>query len=134
MAYVNATINEGGRGSFQCDAAADIAVYQRLLFTTTADAHGGKPTLVIAGATDRATCVALQPILKGAFGTVRFLNAQGEQYGIASGSIGLGVPVYGAAAGKLTASSGGGALRCGISTSPGFDGGPFTYLADQQIT
>jgi len=134
MAYVNATIVQGGMASFQASVDADIPIYTRVFFTTTADSAGGKPTVKACGATDRAIGVAMQPIAIGAFGVVRLANAQGEQYGLASGSIGLGVAVYQAAAGKVTASSGGGALRIGVSTTPGFDGGPFTYLADAQIT
>ncbi len=134
MAYVNATIVQGGFGSFQASVDADITLYQRLCFNTTADTQGGKPCVKACGATDRAMGVAMQPFAIGIFGTVRLANAQGEQYGQASGSIGLGVAVYQAAAGKLTASSGGGALRVGVATTPGFDGGPFTYMQDGQIT
>ncbi len=68
------------------------------------------------------------PGAAGDYVTIRFLNAQGEQFGISSGSIGLGVTVYQGSAGKLTASSGGGALLAGVATTPGFDGGPFTYM------
>lgn len=134
MAYSQCSIVEGGKGSFQADAAGAISLYQRVKFSTTPDAHGAKPTIVVCGATDRAIGVAMQPIAVGAFGTVRLANAQGEQYGLSLGSIGLGVPVYGAALGAISASSGGGALRCGISTIASSDGGPTTYLPDQQIT
>lgn len=128
MAYVNCTIDEGGFGSFQCDAAGALTLYQRVKFTTTADSAGGKPTIVACAATERAIGIVMQPIAVGAFGTVRFNNAQGEQFGISSGTIGLGVAVYGAAAGAVSAASGGGALLLGISTTPGFDAGPLTYL------
>jgi hypothetical protein len=128
MTYVNATINQGGFGSFQCDVAGDITLYQRLVFTTNASSAGGKPCVKAAAATDRAIGVAMQPFKVGTFGNVRLLNAQGEQFGQASGTIGLGVTVYQAASGKLTAASGGGALLAGVSTTPGYDGGPFTYM------
>lgn len=127
MAYVNATIDQGGFGSFKIDAAGALTLYQRVKFGTTADA-AGKPTIVAAGATDRAIGVVMVPGSAGDYITIRFLNAQGEQFGIASGSITLGVTIYQGATGKLTASSGGGALVAGVSTTPGFDGGPFTYM------
>lgn len=129
MAYVNATINQGGFGSFQADAAGAIALYQRVLFTTTAGSDGsGKPTIVVAGVADRTIGVAMQPIAVGAQGTIRFQNAQGEQFGLATGTIGLGVAVYSAALGRMSTVSTGGALLMGISTTPGFDGGVFTYI------
>lgn len=128
MAYVNATINQGGFGSFKVDAAGALSLYQRVKFSTTADTQGGKPTIVAAAAADRAVGVVMIPAGVGLFTTIRFLNAQGEQFGIASGTIGLGVLVYSAAAGVLSTVSTGGALLVGISTTPGYDGGAFTYM------
>jgi hypothetical protein len=93
MAYVNATINEGGFGSFIATEA--ITLYQRVKFVTTALAAGdGKVGLAVAGATERGDAIAMQPIDSGAFGTVRFLNAQGEQFGQATEAIALGGAVY----------------------------------------
>lgn len=134
MAYSQCSIVEGGKGSFQASTDAAITLYQRVKFTTTADGAGAKPTIVACAATERAIGVAMQPIAVGAFGTVRLINAPGEQYGIALGSIGLGVALYAAAGGKVSTSSGGGALRVGISTVAASDGGPVTYMADAQIT
>jgi hypothetical protein len=133
MAYVNATINQSGFDTFQSDTSNAITLYQRCYFGTTADTNGAKPTLLVAGATNRATVVAMQAISQSTttvsyFGTCRFLNAQGEQFGIASGTITIGATVYAAAAGALSTSSAGGALLAGIATSAGFDGGPFTYM------
>ena len=138
MAYVNATININGYDTFQSDAAAAIALYQRCHFSTTADNNGAKPTLLVSGIADRATVIAMEPIAISTatvfnFGTCRFLNAQGEQYGLASGTIGVGAAVYSAASGKLSTSSGGGAILLGIATSAGYDGGPFTWLPETPI-
>lgn len=130
MAYVNATINEGSRGSFQVDVTGALSLYQRVKFSTVASPgdNSGKPTLIASGATDRAIAVVMQPGAVGAFINVRFLNAEGEQVGIASGGITLGALVYQGAAGVLTATAGGGALVAGVATTPGFDGGAFTYM------
>lgn len=130
MAYVNCTIDQGGFGSFQVDAAGALSLYQRVKFTTTPNtADGsGKPTIVACAATERAIGIVMQPGAVGQVITVRFNNAQGEQFGISSGTIGLGVAVYGAASGAVSAASGGGALLLGIATTPGYDGGPMTYL------
>lgn len=125
MAYVNATINQGGFGSFQVDAAGALSLYQRVKFSTTASSNSGKPTLVVANGTDRAIGVVMTPAAAGFHTTIRFLNSQGEQFGIASGTIGLGVLVYAGAAGVLAAT---GTLVVGISTTAGFDGGAFTYI------
>ncbi len=138
MAYPNATINERGFGTFQSDAAGAIALYQRCHFSTTADSAGAKPTLLVSGVTDRATVIAMEAIAISTstvfnFGTVRFLNAQGEQFGIASGTIGVGAAVYSAAAGRLSTVSTGGAILLGIATTAGADGGPFTWLPETPI-
>lgn len=127
MAYPNKVINEGPFDSFQAGEA--IALYQRVKFNTTAAGDlSGKPQIVVAGATDRACGVAVQPIASGAYGTIKYINSPGEQFGNCVGSITLGALVYAAAAGALTASSGGGAYVAGTSTSTGANGGTLTYL------
>lgn len=132
MAYPNKIINEGPFDSFQ--AAEAIALYQRVKFNTVAAGDGsGKPQLAVAGATDRACGVAMQPIASGSYGTIKYINSPGEQFGNCSGSIGLGVTVYQAASGALTASSGGGAYVAGTSTSTGANGGTLTYLPNSPI-
>lgn len=125
MPYSNKTIVMGSEGTYQ--AAEAIALYGRVKFNTSADS-AGKPKLVYADAADVAIGVAMEPIADGAFGLIRFLNAPGEQFGLASGTIGLGVQLYGAADGKVTAASGGGALLVGISTTTGANGGTLTYM------
>lgn len=126
MAYVPCQINDGSYGTFQ--AAADITLYQRCKFTNAASALDGKAKITPCAIGERGDVIAMQPIASGEFGTVRFLNAGGEQYGQASGSIGVGVAVYTAATGLYSAASGGGALLVGTSTTEGFDGGPFTWI------
>lgn len=125
MAYPNKTINEGSFGSFQ--AAADILLYQRVKFTTTAGSDQ-KPKIDVAGIADRAVGVAMQPISSGNFGTIKFLNSPGEQFGLASGSVTIGAAVYSAALGKVGVATGGGALLAGTATCTGADGGSLTYL------
>lgn len=124
MAYVNTSINQGGEGTFLASTA--ISLYQRLTFVTGTSGDG-KPSLAVATNLDRAVAVAMQPIASGAYGTVRFLNAPGEQFGLASGTIALGATVYAAAAGKLSTVATSSNI-VGIATSAGFDGGPFTYI------
>lgn len=125
MAYPNCTINEGGYGSFL--ASEDIDLYQRVKFVTGSSADG-KPSLAVAAIGERGDAIAMQPIASGKQGTVRFLNAQGEQFGLASGTIALGATVYTAADGAFSAASGGGALAVGVATVAGADGGPFTWI------
>jgi hypothetical protein len=125
MPYANKTIVMGSEGTFQ--AAEAIALYARVKFNTSADS-AGKPKLVYADAADVAIGVAMEPIADGAFGLIRFLNSPGEQFGLASGTIGLGVTIYGAADGKVSTASGGGAKLVGISTTTGADGGTLTYM------
>lgn len=130
MAYPNKTINNGPFGSFMADPGQSaLPAYARCKFvnpsTTTKDA---KPLLQLCSATERADVVTLQPIAAGKVGTVKYVNCGGETYGLASGTIAsAGVAIYGAASGKVSTVSGGGAVLVGKSTSPGADGGVVTY-------
>ncbi len=125
MAYPNCTINQGGEGTFLASAA--ITLYQRCKFVTGSSADG-KPSLAVAGVTERGDCIAMQPIASGEFGTVRFLNAQGEQFGNSNGSIALGGDVYTDALGAFKGAAGSSAVIVGTATSAGYDGGPFTWI------
>jgi len=131
MAYPNITIDQGGFGTFQSDTATAVAltIYQRVKFSTTADTNGAKPTLLVAGVTDRGVAVVMQAsIAAGSFGTVRFLNAQGEQFGISdSAGITVGSPIYTAAAGIYSATQGSG-LLIGYATTTAAGYGQFTFL------
>ncbi len=129
MAYPNKTINDGPYGSFMADPnGATLGIYTRCKFadptTVTPD---GKPILQLASGTEQAQVVLMQPIAAGAYGTVKFLNAGGEQFGIMAGNIASGTLLYAAANGKVTASSAASALKVGTTTSTGADGGPVTY-------
>ncbi len=124
MAYPNKTINETGFGSYL--AAAAIAIYLRCKFVTPAGVDG-KASINVCDIADNADVVAMVPIASGAYGAVSYLNRGGEQYGIASGTIAVGAPVYTAALGKVSAASGGGALLVGKATCAGYDGGVVTY-------
>jgi hypothetical protein len=125
MAYPNKTINEGSFGSFQ--AANAIALYQRVKLTTAAGSDQ-KPKIDVAAIGDRAVGVAMQPIAAGAFGTIKFLNSPGEQFGLCAGDITLGAAIYSAASGRVGVASGGGALLAGTATVTGADGGSVTYV------
>lgn len=125
MAYPNLTINEGSFGTFL--ASADIALYQRLKFVTGASADG-KPSLAVASHTERGDAVAMQPIASGAYGTVRFLNAPGEQFGNSNGTIALGGDVFTDDLGAYAGVQPSGGLLVGRCTSAGFDGGAFTFI------
>lgn len=125
MAYPNCTINEGGFGTFQATGA--INIYDRCKFTTPADADG-KAKISVAAIGERGDVIAMQPIADGAFGTVRFLNAQGEQFGNATEAIAVGGDVYTAANGDFSTTSGGGALLVGRATSAAAALGPFTWI------
>lgn len=125
MAYPNVTINEGGFGSFQASEA--ISIYQRCKFVAPASGDG-KPQLAVAAIGERGDCIAMQPIASGAVGTVRFLNAQGEQFGLAVEAIAVGGDVYTAALGKYSTSSGGGALLVGRATCAAATGGAFSWI------
>ena len=121
---VNKTINEGGYGSFL--AANAITLYQRVKFVS-GTSPDGKPSIDIAANQDRAVGVAMQPIASGSYGQIRFLNAQGEQFGIASGTIALGATVYAAASGALSTTATSSNL-VGIATSAATNGNVFTYI------
>jgi hypothetical protein len=67
-------------------------------------------------------------ILAGNFGTIRFLNAQGEQFGQAgAGTIGIGAAVYTAASGQYSATQGSG-LLAGYATSAANGYDVFTFI------
>jgi hypothetical protein len=130
MSYVNKTINDGPYGSFMADAGqAAIGIYVRCKFVDPAGATpDGKPLLQVCGAADRADVVTMQPIAPGAYGTVKFANAAGEQFGKMSGNCASGVALYGAASGKVSTVSTSATL-IGKSTSIGADGGTVTYAS-----
>lgn len=129
MSYPNRTINDGPYGSFMADPAnAAIGIYVRCKFATpSTPTPDGKPTLVVAAINERADVITMQPIAAGAYGTVKFANGGGEQFGIMSGGCAVGVELYTAADGKVSTTSSGGALLAGKSTSAGYDGKAVTY-------
>ncbi|MBS0328228.1 MAG: DUF2190 family protein [Proteobacteria bacterium] len=124
MAYPNKTINEGSFGDYQ--AANAIGLYQRVKFTT-ATGSDQKAKIDVAGATDRGCGIAMQPIAAGAFGTIKFLNSPGEQFGIASGTITQGSDVYTAASGAYSNTQGSGVLA-GKAVCTGADAGTFIFV------
>lgn len=137
MAYPNKTINDGPYGSFMADPnGSGIGIYIRCKFADpTTATPDGKPILQICAGTEVADVVTMQPIAAGAYGTVKFTNAAGEAFGIMSGNIASGTQLYAAANGKVTASSASSALKVGMTTSTGADGGPVTYtLVSKQTT
>jgi len=139
MAYPNKTINDGPYGSFMAKlATADLGIYVRCKFTDpSTSTPDGKPVLELAAATEPADVVTMQPIAAGAYGTVKFINCGGEVFGQVAAdaaAIASGAAVYAAASGKVTGSSGGGALYLGKSTSTGVALGAITYAPGKQTT
>lgn len=134
MAYPNKTINDGPYGSFMAKPSeAALGIYVRCKFTDpTTTTPDGKPVLELAGATERADVVTMQPIAAGAYGTVKFINSGGELFGQMSGDVASGTQLYAAASGKVTASSAGSALKVGRTTSTGNDAGAVTYAPHAQ--
>lgn len=127
MSYPNKTIADGFYGSFQADPGqADIPIYSRCKFVAGPSADG-KAMLQVAGIAEYADVVAMQPITAGAWGTVKFLNGCGEQFGIATESITEGDLVYDAASGQMSKSSGSSAKVNGRATSAGTAGNVFTW-------
>ncbi len=132
MAYPNKLISDGPYGTFKADPGqADIGIYLRCKFVdpagTTPD---GKPLLQVCSATERADVITMQPIAAGAYGSVKFANGGGEQFGImvsAGAAVTSGAAIYAAAGGCVGGSSGGGALLTGKTTSTGVALGPVTY-------
>lgn len=125
MAYPNATINDGSYGTFLASEA--VTLYQRLKFVT-GSSPDGKPSLAVCGVTERGDCIAMQPIASGEYGTVKFLNSPGEQFGQAIGTIALGGAVYSDVTGFFSGASHDSNVIVGVCTSAGYDGGPFTWI------
>lgn len=125
MAYPNATINDGSYGTFLASGA--INLYDRVKFVT-GSSPDGKPSIAVAGITERGDAIAMQPIADGEYGTVKFLNSPGEQFGNSVGSIALGGVVYTEANGDFGGTSHDSNLAVGVCTSAGYDGGPFTWI------
>lgn len=136
MAYPNKTINDGPYGSFMAKPGeAALGIYVRCKFTDpTTSTPDGSPVLELASATERADVVTLQPIAAGAYGSVKYLNSGGETYGRMVGTVASGTQLYAAASGKVTAASGGGALKVGKTTTTGRDGGAVCYAPHAQTT
>ena len=129
MAYVNKTINDGPYGSFMEDPnGSAIGIYVRCKFAAASGATlDGKPILQVCSATERGDVVTMQPIAAGAYGTVKFMNAPGEQYGWMAGNVTEGSAIYAEASGKVGTATAGGALLIGVATSAGSDAGYCTY-------
>lgn len=108
--YYNKTIVDGPYGSFQADPdQADIALYARCKFVSNVSADG-QAMLQVCAITEAADCVAMQPIVAGKWGTVKFFNAPGTQFGNATEAISAADVIYSAAAGAVSKSSGSGAV------------------------
>lgn len=130
MAYPNATINEGGFGSFYNETGSTIALYTRCKFVS-GTSPDGKPSLAVCANSERGDVIAMADIPTATYGQVRFLNAQGEQFGIVvagAGGIALAGDVYTDANGQFSSNSGGGNLKVGKATIAGADTCPFTWI------
>ena len=125
MAYPNHLIIEGLRDSLMADPDnAAIGIWLRCKTNAEATTPDGTAALVLAAATERGQYVTLQPIAAGAYGAVALMaNGGGTLMGQCVGTINSGDNVYGAANGKVSASSAGGAVLLGTATTSGADGG-----------
>lgn len=130
MAYPNKVTIEGLRDSFMADPdGSDIGIWRRCKLQAEATTPDGTPALALASATERGSVVTLQPIAAGSYGACALSNGSGgELMGICVGTIASGGNVYGAADGKVSTSSAGGAVLLGVATCAGADGGTVTYL------
>lgn len=130
MAYPNKLVIEGLRDSFMADPDnAAIAIWRRCVLNAEATTPDGTPALTLASATERGSVVTLQPIAAGAYGACALSNGGGgELIGVCVGTIASGAAVYGAASGKVSASSAGSAVLLGVATCAGADGGTVTYI------
>lgn len=132
MSYVNKLIQDGPYGSYMADPnGSTIPLYARCKFAAASGATpDGTAILQLASATERADVIAMQPITAGAYGTVRFMNCGGEQFGAlkaGDGGVTEGSAVYAAASGAVSPSSAAGAILLGVATTAGADGGVVTY-------
>jgi hypothetical protein len=129
MGYPNKTINRGPDVSFTADPAGSaIPAYTRCKFKAPATPlASGKPVIEPCGAADRADVITNEPIGIGSEGACFFANTGGEVYGVCADDIANAAAVYGAADGKISASSGGGAVLAGKMTSQGYTGKISTY-------
>ena len=132
MAYSNKLINDGPYGSYMADPnSAAIGIYRRCKFVPSGGVTSDDtPILQLASATERADVVTMQPIAAGAYGTVKFMNGGGEQFGqlkAGDGGVANGTALYAASSGQVSPSSAGGALLIAMTTMTGADGGIVTY-------
>lgn len=128
MAYPNKLIIEGTLDTFMADPDnAAIGINLRCKLGAESTTPDGTPALVLASATERGTVVTAQPIAAGAYGACRLINGGGTLYGVCVGTIAHGGNVYGAASGKVSTSSAGGAVLLGVATCAGADGGTVTW-------
>lgn len=87
----------------------------------------------ITGIAARGLGHAAQGIDSGKLGPVRLISCGGELLAIASEAIAVGDAVYSAASGKMSKTSGGGAVLMGLATqAAGADGDQFTYIPTPQ--
>lgn len=129
-AYPNKVIIEGLRDSFMADPdGSAISQWLRCKLVADTATPDGTPVLQLASATERGSVVTMQPIAAGAYGNCAYSNGSGGTLmGVCVGTIPHGGNVYGAANGKVSASSAGGAVLLGVATCAGYDGGTVTYL------
>ena len=129
MGYPNRTINRGPDVSFTADPdGSAIPAYTRCQFKApVVPLLSGKPVIEPCDANERADVITNEPIAAGSEGACFFANTGGEVYGVCNGAIPNAAPVYGAASGEVSASSGGGAVLCGKATTQGYDNKVVTY-------
>lgn len=130
VGYPNKVIIEGLRDSYMADPdGSAISQWLRCKLVADTATPDGTPVLQLASATERGSVVTMQPIAAGAYGNCAFSNGSGGTLmGVCVGTIAHGGNVYGAANGKVSTSSAGGAVLLGVATCAGSDGGTVTYI------
>jgi hypothetical protein len=105
--------------AFQADATG-CGAYLRCKFNTNG-------VLTVAGATDDANMISVSAVAANAIGFFSYIAGPGTRWGIASGAISAGSPIYSAAAGQISATQGTGHL-IGRAVTDGTNGNPFIWI------
>lgn len=130
VGYPNKLRIEGMSNSYMADPdGSAIGINLRCKLVADTATPDATPVLQLASATERGSVVTLQPIAAGAYGACAFSNGSGGTLiGVCVGTIAHGGNVYGAANGKVSASSAGGAVLLGVCEIAGADGGTCVYV------
>lgn len=115
------TFPQGNPGS-ETATAADIPLYSRVKKNSAG-------LVLVCAITDIGVGVNVVPIPASTIGLVNYDNGSSVQPGIATEAIAVADPVYSAAAGQVSKTSGGSAVQLGVArTAASGAGVAFTYF------